>query len=73
MGLALRGGNGEGGLETGLHGNMKRNSAIRVGNWFGDNDDSSLVLLGLRKPQNKTFKDEKGVVNSIMLQKGQGE
>lgn len=68
MGPALRGGNEEGDLETGLHGSMKRNSAIRMGHWFGDDEDSSLVLLVLRKPQNKTFKDEEWVVT-----KGQGE
>lgn len=39
---------------------MKRNRTVSVGNWFGDNDDFSLDLLVLKKPQNKTFKDEEG-------------
>lgn len=52
---------------------MKRNRAVRVGNRLGYNDDFSFNLLGLRKPQNKTFRDEEGVVTSVMLQEGQGE
>lgn len=39
---------------------MKRNRTVSVGNWFGDSDDFSLDLLVLKKPQNKTFKDEEG-------------
>lgn len=54
---------------------MQRNRRIpyqfSVGNWLGDNDDFSSDLLVLKKPQNETFKDEDGVMNSIKLQKGQ--
>lgn len=43
------------------------------GNWFGDNDDFSLDLLGLEIAQNKIFKGEERVMTSILLQKGQGK
>lgn len=45
-GSALRGGDGEGDLETGHPENVKRNRAVRGGNWLGD-DDFSFNLLGL--------------------------
>lgn len=57
----------------GPHENVKRNRAVRVGIRLRDNHNFSFNLLGLRKPQNKTFKDEEGVVISVMLQKRQGE